>query len=139
MTLQELSKYYKLHERLEQNREMLSSLYAAAGPGSQVITGMPHAPGVSDKVGDLAIEIGDLQNRIDHLKSRCAEEKKKLEKYISTIRDDQTRMIFRLRFIHCMTWFQVAETIGGQNTVNSVKATCYRHVKSCSGVTRRDA
>ena len=31
MTLQELSKYYKLHERLERNREMLSSLYAAAG------------------------------------------------------------------------------------------------------------
>ena len=25
MTLQELSKYYKLHERLERNREMLSS------------------------------------------------------------------------------------------------------------------
>ena len=44
MTLQELSKYYKLHERLERNREMLSSLYAAAGPGAQIITGMPHAP-----------------------------------------------------------------------------------------------
>ena len=57
MTLQELSKYYKLHERLERNREMLSSLYVAAGPGAQVITGMPHAPGVSDKVGDLAAEL----------------------------------------------------------------------------------
>ncbi|MCI8414954.1 MAG: hypothetical protein HFF00_04920 [Ruminiclostridium sp.] len=139
MTLQELSTYYKLNEQLEQNREMLSSLYTATRPGAQVITGMPHAQGVSDKVGDLAIEIGDLQSRIDHLESRCAEEKKKLEKYIDTIRNDQTRMIFRLRFIHCMTWFQVAETIGGQNTVNSVKATCYRHVKSCSSVTRRDA
>lgn len=135
MTLQELSKYYKLHERLEQNREMLSSLYAAAGPGAQVITGMPHAQGVSDKVGDLAIEIGDLQSRIDHLESRCAVEKKKLEKYIDTIKDDQTRMIFRLRFIHCMNWLQVAETIGGRRTTaNSVKAICYRYIKSCSGV-----
>ena len=128
MTLQELSKYYKLHERLERNREMLSSLYAAAGLGAQVITGMPHAPGVSDKVGDLAIEIGDLQSRIDHLESRCAEEKKKLEKYIGGIKDDQTRMIFRLRFIHCMTWLQVAEAIGGRNTANSVKLIFHRYL-----------
>ena len=64
MTLQELSKYYKLHERLERNREMLSSLYAAAGPGAQVITGMPHAPGVSDKVGDLAAELWDCKARL---------------------------------------------------------------------------
>ncbi|WP_297312324.1 hypothetical protein [uncultured Oscillibacter sp.] len=133
MTLQELSKYYKLHERLERNREMLSSLYAAAGPGAQVITGMPHAPGVSDKVGDLAAELWDLQSRIDYLEQRCAEEKKKLEKYIGGIKDDQTRMIFRLRFIHCMTWPQVSETLGGRNTANSVKAICYRYLKSCSG------
>ena len=133
MTLQELSKYYKLHERLERNREMLSSLYAAAGPGAQVITGMPHAPGVSDKVGDLAAELWDLQSKIDYLEQRCAEEKKKLEKYIGGIKDDQTRMIFRLRFIHCMTWPQVSETLGGRNTANSVKAICYRYLKSCSG------
>ena len=129
MTLQELSKYYKLHERLERNREMLSSLYAAAGPGAQVITGTPHAPGVSDKVGDLAAELWDLQSKIDYLEQRCAEEKKKLEKYIGGIKDDQTRMIFRLRFIHCMTWPQVAETIGGRNTANSVKLICHRYLK----------
>ena len=129
MTLQELSKYYKLHERLERNREMLSSLYAAAGPGAQVITGMPHAPGVSDKVGDLAAELWDLQSKIDYLEQRCAEEKKKLEKYIGGIKDDQTRMIFRLRFIHCMTWPQVAGAIGGRNTANSVKLICHRYLK----------
>ena len=129
MTLQELSKYYKLHERLERNREMLSSLYVAAGPGAQVITGMPHAPGVSDKVGDLAAELWDLQSKIDYLEQRCAEEKKKLEKYIGGIKDDQTRMIFRLRFIHCMTWPHVAETIGGRNTANSVKLICHRYLK----------
>ena len=128
MTLQELSKYYKLHDRLERNREMLKSLYAAAGPGAQVITGMPHASGTSDEVSDLVIEIEDLQSRIDCLESECALEKKKLEKYISTIKDDQTRMIFRLRFIHCMTWPQVAEAIGGRNTANSVKLICYRHL-----------
>ena len=128
MTLQELSKYYKLHERLERNREMLASLYAAAGLGAQEITGMPHASGVSDQVSNLVIEIEDLKERISHLESRCAEEKKRLEKYIGAIKDDQTRMIFRLRFLHCMTWLQVAEAIGGRNTANSVKLICHRYL-----------
>ncbi len=128
MTLQELSKYYKLHERLERNKEMLSSLYATAGLGAQVITGMPHAPGTFDKVSSLIIEIEDLKSRIDYLESRCAQEKEKLEEYIGIIKDDQTRMVFRLRFIHCMTWRRVAEAIGGGNTANSVKLICHRHL-----------
>lgn len=108
---------------------MLSSLYAAAGLGAQVITGMPHAPGVSDKVSSLVIEIEDLKSRIDYLESVCAQEKKKLEEYISSIRDDQIRLIFRLRFVHCMTWRQVAETIGGGNTATNVKLICYRYLE----------
>ena len=128
MTLRELSIYYKLHERLEQNKQMLSSLYAAAGLGAQEITGMPHAPGVSDQVSSLVIEIEDLRKRISHLESECAREKGILERYIDTIEDDQTHMVFRLRFIHCMTWPQVAEAIGGRNTANSVKLICYRHL-----------
>ena len=108
---------------------MLSSLYATAGLGAQVITGMPHAPGTSDKVSSLIIEIEDLKSRIDYLESRCAQEKKKLEEYIGVIKDDQTRMVFRLRFIHCMTWPQVAEAIGGRNTATNVKLICYRYLK----------
>ena len=128
MTLRELSIYYKLHERLEQNRQILSSLYTAAGLGAQEITGMPHAPGVSDQVSGLVIEIEDLKERISHLESECAQEKRILERYISTIEDDQTRMVFRLRFVHCMTWPQVAKAIGGRNTANSVKLICHRYL-----------
>lgn len=133
MTLQELSKYYKLHERLERNREMLSSLYATAGLGAQEITGMPHAPGVSDQVSSLVIEIEDLKERVSYLESECTREKRILELYIENIEDAQIRIIFRLRFVHCMTWLQVAEAIGGRNTASSVRAICYRHLKSCSG------
>ena len=128
MILKELSVYYKLHKQLEQNREMLSALYTAAGLGAQEISGMPHAQGVSDKVSGLVLEIEDLKNRIARLELKCAQEKKVLERLIATIEDDQTRMIFRLRFVHCMTWPQVAEAIGGRNTANSVKLICHRYL-----------
>ena len=83
------------------------------------------ARGVRDKVGDLAAELWDLQSKIEYLEQRCAEEKKKLEKYIGAIKDDQTRMIFRLRFIHCMTWLQVAEAsaAGTRRTASGPYAT----------------
>lgn len=134
MTLRELSKYYKLHRRLEQNKQMLSALYIAAGLGAQEITGMPHAPGTSDKIGSLVIEIDDVKKRIACLDSECAQEKRTLEAYLRTIKDDHTRMIFRLRFLHCMTWSQVADTIGGGNSATNVKMICYRYLKSCSPV-----
>lgn len=129
MTLRELSRYYKLHERLEKNRQMLSSLYAAAGLGAQEINGMPHAPGISDQVNSLVIEIEDLKERISHLQAECVQEKSILEKYIAAIEDDQTRTIFRLRFVHCMTWPQVAKAIGGGNTGTNVKLICYRYLR----------
>ena len=59
MTLKELNGHFVLRERLARAKEMLASLQAAACPGAQVLTGMPHAPGVSDKVGDLAVEIAE--------------------------------------------------------------------------------
>jgi len=132
MTLKEISIYYELHKQLEQNRRMLSSLYVAAGLGAQEITGMPHGPGASDPVNGLVVEIEDLKKRIARLELECEQEKKILEQYIDAVEDSQTRMIFRLRFVHCMTWSQVAKAVGGGNTANGVRAVCYRHLKSCS-------
>ncbi len=132
MTLQVLSRYYKLQKQLERNKEMLRSLSAAAGPGAQVLTGMPHASGSSDKVADLVMEMEDLEQRILALEFKCDQEKKKIQTYINKIHDDQTRMIFRLRFLHCMTWGEVAAVIGGGNTEVGVKVKCYRYLKSCT-------
>ena len=135
MSLKELSRYYRLHMRLERNQEILRSLENAAHPVAQALTGMPHASGVTDKVGDLAVEIADLKNRIQALEAELAREETRLNSFISTIENDQTRTIFRLRFLRCLTWGEVAAVIGGRNTENSVKSICYRYLGSCSGVT----
>lgn len=136
MSLKELSRYYRLHMRLERNQEILRSLENAAHPGAQSLTGMPHAVGVTDKVGDLAVEIADLKNRIRALQAELDREETKLNRFISTIENDQTRTIFRLRFLRCLTWGEVAAVIGGRNTEKGVKNICYRYLKSCSAVGR---
>lgn len=128
MTLQELSQYFKLRERLARDEEMLESLRAAACPGAQVLTGMPHASGVKDKVGDLAVEIADMEERIRFLKAEIKREENKVTAFIASIENDQTRLIFRLRFVRCLTWGEVAAVIGGRNTEEGVKSICYRYL-----------
>ncbi len=128
MTLQELSQYFKLRERLERDEEILESFRAAACPGAQVLTGMPHAPGIRDKVGDLAVEIADMEERIRFLREEIAQEESAVAKFIGAIENDQTRMVFRLRFLRCLTWGEVAAVIGGRNTEAGVRMVCYRYL-----------
>lgn len=139
MTLQELNRHFELRERLSKAREMLDSLQAAACPGAQTLTGMPHAPGVRDKVGDLAIEIADMEERIRYLCEEISREEESVNNFISGIQNDQTRMVFRLRFLRCLTWAEVAAVIGGRNTEAGVKNICYRYLESCGEVVRDGA
>ena len=127
----ELSRYFKLQSKLNRNRVTLESLQDKAHTGAlgaQVITGMPHAPGVRDTVGDLVVEIEDVKGEIKRLKIEMDRVGREISSYIETIPDIQTRLIFRLRFLRCMTWDEVADTIGGRNTVSGVKKTCYRYL-----------
>lgn len=129
MTLQELNKHFELREKLEKAHEMIDSLRSAAFPGGQKLDGMPHASGIKDKVGDLAIEIADMDARIEFLEEEIDKVKEPIIKYINAIDDDQTRLVFRLRFIRCLTWREVAVILSGGNTEDSVKKICYRYLQ----------
>lgn len=130
MTLQELSQYLKLRERLSRDEEILKSLEAAACPGAQVLTGMPHAPGVRDKVGDLAVEIADMKERIRFIEEEMAQVQSDIEAFVNSIEDERLRMIFRLRFLRCLTWQATADILGWSYTEDSVKRLCYRYLGS---------
>lgn len=94
------------------------------------MSGMPHAPGVRDKVGDLAVEIADMTERIRYLKEEINRAEAAVTEFVESIENDQTRMIFRLRFLRCLTWGEVAAVIGGRNTEDGVKSACYRYLSS---------
>ena len=128
MTKQELDYHMELVQRLESDRELLASLMAVAGPRAQRLDGMPRAYGATDLVGCLAAEIADMRETISRREADVAHSEATVAAYIQTIEDIQLRMVFRLRFIHGMTWKLVAATVGGRNTENGVKAACYRYI-----------
>lgn len=127
--MQELSKYYNLLQRIHRAEEILAGLQSAAVPGAQVLNGMPHASGVKDRLGDLAAEITDMQRLIWELEQQAGQERAKVASYIDSIDDEQTRMIFRLRFLHCLTWQEVADIVGRRNSAAGVRMICKRYLK----------
>lgn len=69
---------------------------------------MPHTPGIKDKVGDLAAEIVDMDARVGFLEEEVKASEGQIMPFIQGIDDDQTRLIFRLRFLRGLAWKEVA-------------------------------
>ena len=132
MTLQELNRYFELLGRLAQTNELLENLRAAAYPSSPALTGMPHATGVKDKIGDLAVEIADMEARQKYIEAEIAVQKEEVEKFVSEIEDNFLRVIFRLRFERGLSWRKVAHIVQGGNTEETVRAACYRYLRKLS-------
>lgn len=128
MTLQELTKLFRLKEELTDAEKILQSLRSAAQPQAAKMTGMPHMSGVSDRVGDLAAEITDIEKTITDLKEEIKEAEKQVAEFIGKIPDIQTRTIFRLRFIRSLTWKEVSSIMGRKYTVDSVKNRVYKYL-----------
>ena len=128
MTIKELSQLYWLNREIERDKARLNELYIKAASCTQTITGMPHVPGITDKIGNYAGEIADLRGIIEANIQRCFYELSRLNRYIDVVDDPQMRMILSLRFVNGLTWRQVAESIGG-NTEDSVKKACYRFLE----------
>lgn len=60
MTVQELSRYLTLRKQIDEDKEIYENMCQKMGPASPSLSGMPHTPGVRDKVGDLAADLADL-------------------------------------------------------------------------------
>ena len=112
MTKQELSQLYYLNREIEQLKNRITELECVAASTSSRITGMPHASGISDKVGKYAAEIADLKELLDLNLKKCFYELNRLNRYIESIEDSEMRLIMSLRYINGLSWQQVAFSIG---------------------------
>lgn len=141
MTLKHLSQLYYLDKLIKRDEQRLEQMRARLTSISPRLDGMPSNPGPSDRTAECVAELVDLTARIEEDRKAYDIEKAKLEAYLRTIEDTQTRLIFILRFVDLKSWSEVAMDIGGNNTEGSVKQACYRYLKdnakSCSECSER--
>lgn len=121
MTKKELSQLYYLNRETEMYQRKLQELEAAAVSCVSVITGMPHCPGVNEKVGRYQAEIHDLRELIRLNIQKCFIERMRIERYITTIDDSILRQVISYRYISCLDWRQVACCIGGGNSEKNLQ------------------
>lgn len=128
MTKKELSQLYYLNREIEQDKQRLRELEAAATNTNSKITGMPHAAGISDKTS-LAAEIAYLRGVTEAKIQQLYYEYRRLIDYINGIDDSRIRQILSLRFINGMSWRQISFSVGGGNTADSVRKACERFLE----------
>ena len=128
VTLQDLNRYLDLVKQLNRARESLLDLQEAAVPGAQKLTGMPHTPGVSDKVGNLAIEIADTKTAIGEMEQERAAMQTKIEAFITTIPDVELRTIFRLRYVRILSWDDIEEVFRWRYSKTAIRRRAERYI-----------
>lgn len=130
MTLKELSQLYYLNREIEMDKRRLEGLkMKSQSPSSARLDGMPHSTSIESRVERYAAEIADLEAIIAAKCEQCIHERNRLERYISDIDDSRLRMIFKLRFVNGLSWWQVAAHIGGNNTGDSVRMAVQRFLQ----------
>lgn len=94
------------------------------------LNGMPHAPGITDKVGNLTVKLISLEEDLNALIDRYVDEKEEVNKVIEQLPEREYGVIHRC-YIRGMTYEQVAEDIGYCTTqVWRIKKEAFRLLKN---------
>lgn len=136
VTLKELSQLNEL--RSEENIliyeiEKLNKEISACDMTDTVEGSDPNFPYVKHTITvcgvdhDLKAELKKAKRKLNRKRVECAKEYNRVIDYIYGIDDSLVRQIFILRFISGLSWNDVADKIGGNNTGDAVKHICYRH------------
>ena len=131
LTVKEMSQLYYLNREIEHLQRQLEELECLAEGTTQVITGMPHGSGTSDKVGRYAVQIADLRSMIDNRKARCWDELRRLLKhgFTKSSKVEKAKETYRQKSSTTLTW--VAENaIGEADILEKSTSEVYFQFKS---------
>lgn len=128
MTKSELQQLYWLRIEIEQLSSRIRQMENALTGGISKLDGMPRAPGISDRIGQFVPEIVRLREEAQRKLEEAISEVERLEAFINSIEEAQIRTVFRLRYVNCLSWQQVAVKLGG-NTADSVRMMHNRYLQ----------
>jgi hypothetical protein len=127
VTKEELKQIYYLNKEIKMWQRELDAIECKSLIKGQVLTGMPFGSGVSDPTFNIVAEREKYRKIIEGKLAEVQVLRRKIIEYIDSIDDSLLRQIIFLRNVSCMSWNQVANEIGGNNTENSVRMMYNRH------------
>ena len=125
MTIEKLNEIKELSKTINALKRRLAVTKAKSISTTSSLSGVPRAPGISDKVGNSVADIDEIKRKIHNARRR----RKRLKVYIYCIDDDYMREIMISKFIDGDTWEGIAAEIGNGNTKDSVRKSCERFLE----------
>ena len=121
MTLAELNGHLDMVTQLHSAREDLQTLQDRILGAQQY--------DAARKVENLSILLKEKSDDVDRLERIVDRSEKSVRKWVATVPDTRVKTALSLRYLCGMKWDDVADYIGGEKSVESVKAMCYRWLK----------
>lgn len=85
--------------------------------------------GVSDIVASKAMFKEDLYFELNDCLNRRRREYLRLIREINRVEDSFLRQVLMYRYVDGMSWYEVADALGGNNTAATVRQACHRFFK----------
>lgn len=111
MRSRDLEQYRSLKREIDILEKELHQI-THQSPYSMNFNGMPRSGKIADKTGELAALVADIEVMLKDRKYRCMFMRKKIERFIDSIEDSETRTIVRLRAIDNLSWQDIAVKLG---------------------------
>lgn len=120
LTKDELKQIYYINKEIQMWQRELEKIRSQGLVKSPTISDMPKG-GRKFDVSDYVSAIADYEAVIRGLLAKVQIQRKKIIEYIEGVDDSLMKQIIFYRCVSCMTWQEVADAVGGNNTENSVK------------------
>ena len=76
------------------------------------------------------VSLRSIQQTMMKLQHMAMEKRNEIEKFISSVDNSRIRRIIRYKYIDCLSWYEVAERIGGKSNSESVRKELERYLHS---------
>lgn len=130
MTLAELNEYGIIKAHIEHCRDKVRELSSRTIRSPIFNTsGISNSPSSGNPTEEKYINTMMAKSRCEKQIAEDMEKIERIEKYISSIRDSRTRMIFEMHVYDNEPFWKIAMKFGGRNTEDSVKRMFYRYLK----------
>ena len=133
MVLKDLNSLYYIEQEIQIYEDKIAELRERAASLSPNYSGMPRGNSPGNKVENAAVAIVSYIEMLDKAKAEREWQSKRIQEYILSVPDPQTRVIMILRFIERKSWGEIARRIGGNNTASAVRMRVMRYIDSNKG------
>ena len=120
LTKDELKQIYYINKEIQMWQRELEKIRSQGLVKSPTISDMPKG-GQKFDISEYVSAIADYEAVIRGLLAKVQIQRKKIIEYIEGVDDSLMKQIIFYRCVSCMTWQEVADAVGGNNTENSVK------------------